>query len=134
MGFIFELVFQVVFEVFAELFLETGSHGAARVLRSRLVRFTIASAVGLGVGLWWGTRLSEMGRVQQPRMLWISLALAIAAGLGAVWRWRRSGGVDDQSVLAPPWRWPAKRLAGFAVFNAAIAAGVVIGFDPQTLR
>jgi hypothetical protein len=27
-----------------------------------------------------------------------------------------------------PWRWPLHRLIGFAVLNAAVAAGIAVGF------
>ncbi len=133
MELIVELVFQFLFEVVGEILLEAGYHGTARALRSRLVRFALLSAAGLGAGLWWGIRLSEAGRVQVPRALWVSLVLAGVFALAALWRWRRGRRPADDAVLSPPWRWPAYRLVGFAVLNAAVAAGIGLGFDPQPL-
>ena len=134
MDFIFEVLFQFVFEVLGEFLFEAGFHGAALVLRSCVGRFVVASVAGLGAGLWWGARLSERGRVQEPRTLWISLALAGVAAAGAVWRWKRARPVGEASVVSPPWRWPAYRLVGFASLNAAVAAGVAVGFHPHPLR
>ena len=131
---IFEFVFQVLFEIIAQALFEIGLRGTARVLRSRIGRFFLASAFGYGGGLFWGARLSERGRVEEPRTLWISLGLAIAVGLAALWRWRATNPKDEPPAFSPPWRWPAHRLAGFAVLNAAIAAGVAIGFNPRPLR
>ncbi len=134
MDFIFELIFQLLFEVIGEFLFEAGFHGAARVLRSRVGRFVVASLAGFGAGFWWGARLSAKGRVQEPRTLWISLALAVLAGLGAVWRWRQGSETVDEAVVSPPWRRPTYRLAGFAILNAAVAAGVAVGFQPNPLR
>ncbi len=134
MEFLFELVFQFVFEVLGEFLVDAGYHGTVRVFRSRAGRFGAASAVGLGAGLFWGAWLSDAGRVQEPRALWISLGFGIVAGLGALWRRRRGDRPGRQPVLTPPWRWPAYRLVGFAVLNLAVAAGVAIGFSPQPLR
>lgn len=134
MDFIFEVLFQFIFEVLGEFLFEAGFHGAALVLRSRVGRFVVASVAGLGAGLWWGARLSERGRVQEPRTLWISLALGVVAAAAAIWRWKRGRPVGEASVVSPPWRWPAYRLVGFAVLNAAVAAGVAVGFHPHPLR
>lgn len=133
MEIIFELFFQVLFELIGEVLFEVGFRGTARVLRSRVGRFVLASAAGFGGGLWWGARLSERGRVNEPATLWISLALAVVSGVWAVWRWRGRP-LDGSSLLAPPWRWPAYRLVGFALLNAAVAAGVAAGFHPHPLR
>ncbi len=81
MELIFELLFQLVFELFGEVLFEAGFRSAARVARSKIGRFTVASAAGFLAGFWWGYRLSEAGRVNEPRTLWISLALAAVAGL-----------------------------------------------------
>lgn len=131
MDFIFELIFQVLFEVVGEFLFEAGFHGAARVLRSRVGRFVVASLAGFGAGFWWGARLTTRGRVQEPRTLWISLALSAMAALGAVLRRTQGGATVEESVVSPPWRWPTYRLAGFAILNAAVAAGVAIGFHPM---
>lgn len=133
MEFIFEVLFQFLFEVVGEFLIDAGFHGTARVLRSRIGRFAIASAAGLGAGLWWGSRLSEMGRVQEPRALWVSLGLAVVTGVGALWRWKRGRPSDNHSVVSPPWRWSAYRLAGFAVLNTSVAIGIAIGFSPHPL-
>jgi len=132
--FIIEALFQFIFEVFGEFLFEVGFKGAAAVVRSRVGRFATASVAGLGAGLWWGVRLSERGRVQEPSTLWISLALALAAALGALWRRKRGAPSGYLSVVSPPWRWPAYRLVGFALLNGAVAAGVAIGFQPHPLR
>lgn len=131
---LFEFLFQVVFEVIGEALFEAGYHGAARVLRSRVGRITIASVAGFGAGLWWGVHLTEMGRVQQPRAMWTSLALAGLAGLAALWRGRPEATYDNEAVFAPPWRWPAQRFLGLAVLNLAVAAGIAVGFDPRPLQ
>ena len=134
MDVLFEFLFQVVFEVVGEALFEAGYHGAARVFRSRIGRFLIASAAGFGAGYWWGVHLTELGRVQEPRALWTSLALAAVAGVAALWRWKRARLSDDSSILAAPWRWPTHRFVGLTVLNLAIAAGIVLGFEPQPLR
>jgi len=130
---LFELLFQVVFEVFGEFLFERGYHGAARVFRSRVGRIAVACVAGFGAGLWWGVNLTENGRVQQPRALWTSLALAGIAALCALWRGRPEATYDNDSIFAPPWRWPAHRFVGLAVLNLAIAAGIVVGFEPRPL-
>ncbi|GAC1369536.1 MAG: hypothetical protein NVSMB32_14330 [Actinomycetota bacterium] len=136
MDVIVELFVQVLFQVLGEFLVEAGFHGAARVLTSRVGRFLVAAGAGFGAGFWWGARLSTRGRVHEPRALWVSLALAALAGLAALWRWRRGGPVDKQSVgqsvVSPPWRWPAYRLVGLAILNAAVAVGVAIGFHPHS--
>lgn len=134
MELVFELLFQFVFEVVGDVLFETGFRRTARVARSRVGRLVIAVAAGFGAGLWWGARLSERGRVDEPRSLWISLALAVVFGLGALWRWRRGRPAQDPHVVSPPWRWPLYRLAGFAVLNLAVAAGIAVGFNPHPLR
>lgn len=133
MDFIVEVLFQFIFEVLGEFLFEAGFHSAALVLRSRVGRFVVASVVGLGAGSWWGARLSERGRIQEPRTLWISLAFAAVAAAGAGWRWRRGQPAAEASVVSPPWRWPAYRLVGFSILNAAVAAGIAIGFHPHPL-
>lgn len=130
---LFEFLFQVVFEVIGEALFEKGYHRAAKVLRSRIGRIVVACVAGFGAGLWWGVHLTETGRVQQPRALWTSLALAAIAGLGALWRGRPEATFDNESVFAPPWRWPAHRFVGLTVLNLAIAAGIAVGFEPRPL-
>ena len=130
---ILEVLFQFVLEGAGEALFEAGYKGTARLLRSRITRFVIGSAIGLGAGVWWGARLSEAGRVQAPRALWISLVLALAFGLAALWRWQRGRRPGDDAVMSPPWRWPAYRLVGFALLNVAVAAGMALAFEPQPL-
>ena len=146
--FVFELVFQFFFEVVAEFLFEAGYRGAARVLRSRIVRYGLAAVVGFGFGVWWGDRLSGGHR---PYLFWLSLAVAAVSGIAAL---RRSSEmnqpppaspVDDLRQLAvspagagrPSWRaivdprrWPVHRFVGLAVLNSAVAAGIGVGFDP----
>lgn len=135
MDFIFELLIQVAFEVLGEFLVEIGFKGAAAVVRSRVGRAGIALVAGFGGGLWWGVRLSTRGRVQEPRALWVSIALATAAALGTARRYAHGASQEDalglRSVLTPPWRWPAYRLLGFSLLNAAIALGIIIGFHPD---
>ncbi len=38
---------------------------------------------------------------------------------------------DDFATVLLPWRWPAYRFLGFALMNAAIAAGIIVGFTPH---
>lgn len=138
MDFLFEIVFQVVFEVVGELFMEFGFKASARVVRSKLGRAAVSSVVGFGFGVWWGAHLAGQGGSHRPRLLWVSLAVALAAGVGALWRRRQARerpreGVQRVIVFLAPWRWPAFRLVGFALLNAAIAAGILTGWHPPTL-
>ena len=128
MDFIIEVLFWFIFEVLGEVLFEAGSHGAAAVLRSFVGHFVVASVAGLGAGLWWGARLSERGRVREPRTVWMNQSRSRRSGCG-------SGGLAmEASVVSPPWCWPTYRLVGFAILNAAVAAGVAIGFHPHPLR
>ncbi len=131
---VFEIVLQFVLEVAGELLFEAGLQRLARAFGSRTGRFAVGSVAGFAAGLWWGARLSEAGRVEPPRALWVSLVLAGVTGGAALWRGRKGDRPGSESVVAPPWRWPGGRLAGFAVLNAAVAAGIVIGFHPRPPR
>jgi hypothetical protein len=58
-----QFLFELVFQFFGELLLES----AVRVLANRVVRVVLPIAAGLGVGYWWGARLTELGRTELPR-------------------------------------------------------------------
>ena len=146
--FLFELVFQVVFEAIAEGLLEAGYKRTARVLRFPAVRYGLGAGVGLGFGVWWGDRLSGGHR---PSLFRISVAVAAVSGVAAL---RRSselkrpdppraadnlrGPADTPAdtdgfswrAVVDPRRWPVQRLVGLAVLNAAVAAGIAVGFNP----
>lgn len=129
-----ELVAYLAIELLGDALLEGGANGAVRALRTRAGRFTIAGAVGLAVGLAWGSSLS--GAATWPRLLWVSLVLAAGGLLLAAGRvgvpvsspvpgagaWRRA--------LVPPWLWSSERLVGFAILNASVALGIVTTFRP----
>jgi hypothetical protein len=122
-------VVQFVVEVLGELLLDTALQGLASVLQSRLGRWSIATALGLGFGVFWGVHLS--GQDSWPRLLWVSLVFAALAFMLAV-RPAAAGGANDvrswQDLLMPPWRWSGERLLGLGVLNIALAAGIVAGF------
>lgn len=94
----------------------------------------VGAAVGFGGGYWWGSRLTELGRTDPPRSLWVSIALAGAfVALAVVRAVRRRRPVADDTVTLAPWRWSVLRLLGFAVLNVAVAAGIAAGFTPRAL-
>ena len=146
--FLLELVFQFLFEVVAEFLFESGFKSAAKVLRLRIVRYGLAVAVGFGFGVWWGDRLSGGHR---PTLFWVSLAVAAVAGFGALRHRPPEVSQGDATTIAelrrlatvgaveevPRWRmmfdprlWPAHRFVGLALLNAAVAAGIAVGFEP----
>lgn len=137
MDFIFEALVQVLFEIVGQILVEAGFHATAVVLRSRIGRYVVASAAGLGGGIWWSARLSARGRVQEPRALWVSIGLMALAVLLAARQRTGSHGHEElpglRSVIAPPWKWPVYRLVGFALLNAAIAVGIAVSFRPHPL-
>jgi hypothetical protein len=128
--FILEVVVQLVLEIFGEFLFDVGFRGAARLLRSRVVRYSIAAGVGLAFGLWWGNRLSDAARL--PRLFWVSVALAVVAAIGVLVRRGRPDpvGAERLSSVVMPWRWPEYRFAGFVVLNVALAVGIFIGYEP----
>lgn len=147
MGFLLEIVFEAVFQFVAEVVLETGSRGLGRLLSSRIGRGVIGLAalvVACGGGWWWGRRLAGAGHTGWPTALWISVGLTVVSALLAVLRRHRAQASPRPSTAAPasggddlrvmvglaPWRWPPGRLVGFAILNAAVATGVVVGIDP----
>lgn len=145
MDFLLELVFQVVFEILGEILVEIGFKASARVLRSKLGRGAVSLVVGFVFGVCWGAHLADRGSAHRPRLLWVSLAMAVVAGIAGLWQLRRAevddraglqcdqGGAQRVIVLLVPWRWPSYRLIGFALLNAAIAAGILTGWRPPAL-
>ena len=138
MGIILELVLEFVGQILLEFLLDGIGRGVARVLRNRVVKavlgLAVGAAVGFGGGYWWGSRLTELGRTDPPRSLWVSIALAGAfVALAVVRAVRRRRPVADDTVTLAPWRWSVPRLLGFAVLNVAAAAGIAAGFTPRSL-
>ena len=137
MAILFELLFEIVFQFLGELLFET----AFRLLANRVVRAVLAAAAGFGGGYWWGARLTELGRTDPPRSLWVSVGLvALFATVALVKvlrrdrpRLRPDSRMDRFEEAFAPWRWSAARLLGFALMNVAVAAGIAAGFDPQPL-
>lgn len=138
MEIILELVLEFFGQIVLEFLLDGIGRGVARVLRNRVVKavlgLAVGAAVGFGGGYWWGARLTELGRTDPPKSLWVSIALAGAFATLAVLRAvRRRRPVADDTVTLVPWRWSVLRLVGFAVMNAAAAAGIAAGFTPRVL-
>jgi hypothetical protein len=132
-----QLVVQVLVEIVGEWLLRTSTQGSVRVARSRPGRLTVGFVAGAAFGVAWGTHLQ--GAQTWPRLLWVSLVLAAVSAVLAVGRagspdWteaerfpqegRSFGGLLAEAAL-PPWHWGAERLAGFALINLGIAAGIV---------
>ena len=142
---LFELLFEIVGQVILELLLEGTFRGVARLLSGRTTRAllgaTVGVAAGYGGGYWWGSRLTELGRTDPPKSLWVSIGLAALFLTLAVVKARRGEprptdrvpGQRMADVLAP-WRWSVMRLLGFALLNAAVATGITVGFTPRPLR
>ena len=103
----------------------TGRFGRSRPLG----RSIVGAVVGLGFGLAWGFHLAD--RSGPPKLLWVSIVLA-AVALALIRSDRASDEREPPSfwrrLVVPPWRWPNRRLADFAAMNAAIAAGIAIGY------
>ena len=144
---ILELFFEFVGQIVLESLLDSAFRPIARVLANRVVRMvlgvSLAMSVGYAAGNWWGSRLSELGRTEPPRSLWVSIALAVAFAALAPLRALRSTTViaDTGPAAAPrsrppilPWQWSPARLLGFALLNASVASGIVVGFTPRPLR
>jgi hypothetical protein len=146
-----EILLQVL-QFLAELFIqfvveavfEGAAEGVVRALRHRTFRLvtavTAVVGLGFGCGVWWGARLTESGRTEQPRSLWVSIALAVVFAAASVYRLRRDGtqptAVDEphpqiRRPLLAPWRWTAARLAVFATLNVGVALGITVGFEPH---
>jgi len=137
---LFELLFEVFFEIILELVLESGFRGVAELLANRIVRVVLGVALavvgGFGAGYWWGARLTERGRTEVPNSLWVSIGLAIVFAVLAL-----SSRLTQDDRLEPAheplreklaiWRWAPTRLLGFALMNAATAAGIAAGFTPM---
>ena len=139
MEILFELLFEVVLQFVGEVVLEAGFRVVGRVLANRVVRAVLGMAAGFGGGYWWGARLSELGRTEPPRSLWVSIGLAVFFGTVALVkvlrreppRLRPDSRMERFEQAFTPWRWSPARLLGFALVNVAVAAGIAAGFDPQ---
>lgn len=143
---LFELVFEILGQIIFEFLLEGTFRGLARVLSNRIVRAVLGTglgvAVGYGVGYWWGSRLTELGRTDPPKSLWVSIGLAVLfITLAVVQALRRESRQEDAesrrerlAAALAPWRWSVVRLLGFALLNAAAAVGIAVGFTPRPLR
>jgi hypothetical protein len=148
MEFLFELLFEFIAEVVVqflfELVLETGARGVAQLLKNRVVRGLLGAVLLLGGafagGLWWGARLTELGRTDPPRSLWVSIGLGGAFLAAAMAQWLRDRRRPDRETRPSssrslrPWHWRAGRLTLFAAINVAVATGIATGFDPRPLR
>ena len=133
MGLLLELVLQVFFEFVGEALVEAGWHGARWVVRRWTGRTVVLGLIGLGSGWAWGSYLNEAGRVTVPRTFWASIVIA-GAGLALLfWRLTRPRWTDSDAVLAPPWRWPLRRIVGYVILSLMVAAGVWFGFSPWPL-
>ena len=134
---VFELLFQIVFEFALELPFELFKSRTGR----RVFSAAFMAACGFAGGFWWGDRLSELGRTDPPRALWISIGLSVVFVALAVWQWQRGNHDDPSGTVRAwdwaeellPWRWSAVRLLVFAFTNAAVAAGMAAGFQPQAV-
>ena len=141
---LFEFIAEVVLQFVFEVILEAGARGVAQVLKNRVVRTLLGALLMLGGafagGLWWGDRLTDLGRTEPPRSIWVSIGLAGAFLIAALAAWRRDRLRAGGEARAPsprslrPWQWPAARLGLFAAVNAAVASGIATGFDPRPLR
>jgi hypothetical protein len=142
MEILFELLFETVGQLLLEVLAEAGLRPARWALRNRVARWVLGAGVavvaGFVGGVWWGARLTEAGRTQEPRTVWVSLVLASVFSLAAivVWARRRTfvsptdiGG--DWRLRLLPWRWPPGRLLIYSLLNLSVAAGVAAGFDPR---
>jgi hypothetical protein len=146
MEFLIELIVEFFVQILLELVFESGFRAIASVLAQRIARIAlgiiISVGLGFGGGFWWGSRLSELGRTDPPKSLWVSIGLLVAfAVLALVQTVRRSRfDITAETITQPlqdkllPWRWSPLRLFGFAAVNGAVALGIAIGFSPKPLR
>ena len=153
MEILFELVFEILGQFILEVLVEGGFRKAARFLSNRIVRAVLgagfAVAAGFAGGYWWGARLTELGRTDPPTSLWVSISLAaVFLTIALVQALRRASSIETVTDPSPsetpldrhgiverlaPWRWSVARLSGFALLNAAAAAGIAAGFTPRAL-
>lgn len=147
---LFELLFQFVVQFLGEVLLDAGFEGIAAALKNRVSRMVIGTVVAVGGGFaggwWWGNRYAgRFGTSDIPTSLVVSVGFAIAfavlTGVSAIREYRSpdpAPGPPTLPLRSPdrwlPWRWPPGRLAGFAMLNAAVAAGIVVGFTPEDVR
>ena len=143
MEILLELIVEILGQFILEILMEGTFRGVARLLSNRIVRavFGAGLAVGAGYacGYWWGSRLTELGRTDPPTSLWVSIGLAaLFVTIALVQGLRRASGSaqpynEGVAERLAPWRWSVPRLLGFALLNAAGAAGIVAGFVPRPL-
>jgi hypothetical protein len=116
MGFLVELVLVALFEVLGWY--------ATRALETRAVAaslWLVLTATGFGGGVAWGAYTGSSDFVSIPLAPWIVLVVAIVAGVMAVRARPQTPGIGLDLHVA--------RLALFAVFNVAIAAGIGVGYS-----
>ena len=77
--------------------------------------------------------MTELGRTEPPKSLWVSIGLAGVFAAFAVVRAVKGRPFSERHVLFVPWRWSVLRLVSFAVMNVAAAAGIAAGFTPRPL-
>jgi hypothetical protein len=134
---IVEFLLEIVGQLVVEVLIQLVGQGLGRVLQNRVVKavlgLAVAAAIGFGGGYWWGERLTELGRTDPPRSLWVSIGLAGVFVALAVVRAVRGRPFSERRVLLVPRRWPVLRLVTFAVMNSAAAAGIAAGFTPRAL-
>ncbi len=134
---IVEFLLEIVGQFVLELLLDGLGRVLGGALRNRVVKavigLTVAAAIGFGGGYWWGERLTELGRTNPPRSLWVSIGLAGAFVVLAVVRAVRGRPFSERHVLFLPWQWPVLRLVTFAVMNTAAATGIAAGFTSRAL-
>ena len=137
MGLIVEFLLEIVGQLVVEVLISLVGQGVAALLRNRVVKAVLglvtAAAVGYGGGYWWGARLTELGRTDPPKSLWVSIGFAGVFLALAVVRAVKGRPFSERRMLFVPWRWSVLRLAGFAVMNASAAAGIAAGFTPRAL-
>ena len=131
--FILELLIEIIVQVVVEFVLDAGATALGRVLETRTGRIAadilVISATGLVSGYFWGVHVADTGQRYQPRSIWVSLALAAIAGSVALYA-RRDPGWERRFAAVPQLlRFSVTRLAGVALLNIVLAAGIAVGFN-----
>lgn len=145
MEIVLELLFEFLGQIIFEFLLEGSFRWLARLLSNRVVRAVLAVglavAVGYGGGYLWGSRLTELGRTDPPKSLWVSVGLAAifvtVALVNALRREEEAQPASQRERMEEalvPWRWSVLRLLGYALLNGAVAVGIAAGFTPRDLR
>ena len=133
MEIIFEFLIEIVLQVVVEFVLDAGAAGLGRLLETRTGRIAadilVISATGLVSGYFWGVHVANTGQRHQPRSIWVSLALALIAGAVALYAHRDPGWGRRSFGLPRLLQFPATRLAGLALLNVVLAAGIAAGFN-----